>query len=140
MTETHSELLFTNPLLCEGNLICNVRSILALLLAIDISHSKPSGEANSGLQIIHDWLRRSLAYSAPEDETQLRYTNPLINDDMVIDNIRAVLALLGTLDVSDCALGEEGNSGLYIANEWMRRSLLFSGRECGLAIPLRKMN
>jgi len=64
------------------------------------------------------------------------YTNPLLSDDVPSDNVRAVLAFLATIDVSDCALGDEGNLGLHLVHEWLRRSLAYTGPIDELAIPI----
>ena len=67
-------------------------------------------------------------------DIELLYTNPLLNDDVTIENVRAVLALLSALDASDCALGGEGNMGLHLIHEWLRRSLAYTGQTHQIAI------
>lgn len=66
----------------------------------------------------------------------LLYTNPLLSDDSPADNARAVLALLSHINLADSVLGEEGNHGLFLVHEWLRRSLAYTGHKNELAIPL----
>jgi len=59
-----------------------------------------------------------------------------LSDDAPVENARAVLALLGYLDFSDESPGEEGNYGLYLILEWLRRLLAYTDHMDELAIPL----
>lgn len=74
-------------------------------------------------------------------DTQTQYsnlleTNTLLSDDVPVENARAVLRMLGFIDLSDECLGEEGAYGLYLILEWLRRSLAYTGNTSKLAIPL----
>lgn len=74
-------------------------------------------------------------------DTQTQYsalleTNTLLSDDVPVENARAVLRMLGFLDIKDECLGEEGAYGLYLILEWIRRSLAYTGNTGELAIPL----
>jgi len=80
---------------------------------------------------------------APESATQKRstlkqdllYTNPLLGNDVSTDGVRAVLALLTHLDLSESNLGDEGSHGLILVHEWLRRSMAYSG--CGDSLVVR---
>lgn len=67
------------------------------------------------------------------DDQDLLYTNPLLSDDMPLDNVEAVLTFLSSIDSSDCNLGDRG---LHLIHEWLRRSLAYNGKTENLAIPL----
>ena len=66
----------------------------------------------------------------------LLHTNPILSDDIPVDNARAVLALLTHINLADSVLGDEGNHGLFLVHEWLRRSLAYTGHENELTIPL----
>jgi len=74
--------------------------------------------------------------NADTQNDELLYTNPLLSHDLPVDNVRAVLALLTHLDLSESTLGSEGNHGLVLVHEWLRRSMAYSGHENELTIPI----
>ncbi len=68
-------------------------------------------------------------------EQDLLYTNPLLGNNVSTDEVRAVLALLTHLDLSDSSLGDEGSYGLILVHEWLRRSMAYSGCGDSLVVP-----
>ncbi|MCF6258948.1 MAG: hypothetical protein L3J98_02110 [Gammaproteobacteria bacterium] len=64
-----------------------------------------------------------------ERHIELQRTNPLLSEDIPVDNIRAVLTLLTYIDLSDICLGDEGSYGLFLVHEWLRCSVTYSGRK-----------
>ncbi|MBL1259811.1 MAG: hypothetical protein COB33_004665 [Thiotrichaceae bacterium] len=68
-------------------------------------------------------------------EQDLLYTNPLLGNHVSTDEVRAVLALLRHLDLSDPSLGDEGSYGLILVHEWLHRSMAYSG--CGDSLVVR---
>ena len=79
---------------------------------------------------------KTQATEAEAPDSDLLYTNPLLHDDIPVENARAVLAMLTRINLSDAAFDEEGNYGLVLVLEWIRRSLAYSGHENVPAIPL----
>ncbi len=64
---------------------------------------------------------------APDQD--LLYTNPLLSNDTQADGVRAVLALLTHLDLSDSTLGNDGSYGLILIHEWLRRSMAYANHK-----------
>ncbi len=59
-------------------------------------------------------------------DQDLLYTNPLLSNDTQADGVHAVLALLTHFDLSNSTLGNDGNYGLILIHEWLRRSTAYS--------------
>ncbi|MCF6323161.1 MAG: hypothetical protein L3J89_02360 [Gammaproteobacteria bacterium] len=57
------DLLYTNPLLSNNTQTDEVRAVLALLTHLDLNDSTLGNEGSYGLILIHEWLRRSMAYA-----------------------------------------------------------------------------
>ncbi|MBL1261749.1 MAG: hypothetical protein COB33_014615 [Thiotrichaceae bacterium] len=57
------DLLYTNPLLSNDAQSDGVRAVLALLTHLDLNDSALGNEGSYGLILIHEWLRRSMAYA-----------------------------------------------------------------------------
>ncbi|MBL1259822.1 MAG: hypothetical protein COB33_004720 [Thiotrichaceae bacterium] len=85
---------------------------------------------------MHDQPDENTAQDTDTPEDNLLYTNPLLSEDIPTENARAVLALLTYIDLSESTLGVEGNHGLILVLEWLRRSLAYTGQGDELAIPV----
>lgn len=135
-----SDKRFTNPLLIDEHIVHRVKCVLALLTTLNVKDCELGDEGSVGLYLVHEWLRRSLVYfhenSVVDGDSDVLYTNPLMGDDKVLDNVRAVLALLIAIDVGESSLSTDGNSGLNLIHAWLQRSLAYSGHENELSIPL----
>ncbi len=129
-TNESSKLLHTNPLLCNELPTYQVECVVALLGVFNFKDHEITDEAYSGWQIVLEWIKRSLNYinqkDPPNSIEKIRYTNPLISDDFYLDNARAVLALLTFIDVDHHDMCSEGNQGLNMMHEWLKRSSVYS--------------